>query len=215
VPFNEISDLPLEVRAQQAIGKSIALICRTDSLLRRLDNETFLIAGEDGVKVLQRNGESVLNWVVDAALQITKASKANFQIFDSSRQALQIVAQAGFDRPFLDYFDCVYEEGSACATALKSRGRVIIEDVTASNVFHPDALEIMLDAKVRAVQSTPLIGRSGAVLGMLSTHWNKPCRPGLGSLALLDLLAGTVANWLERSDYAHSNGNRLRPMLTV
>ena len=54
----------------------------------------------------------------------------------------------------------------------------------------------MLD--VRAVQSTPLISSSGAVSGMVSTHFGCPHKPSDRECRILDLLARQVADFLER-----------------
>ena len=73
---------------------------------------------------------SPLKWVVKAALQITGATMGNLQLVDPASGALRIAAQYGFRKPFLDFFQCVHENQAACGAALRSRGRVIVEDVT-------------------------------------------------------------------------------------
>jgi hypothetical protein len=35
-------------------------------------------------------------------------------------------------------------------------------------------LELCLQTGIRAVQTTPLFSRSGALLGVFSTHWREP-----------------------------------------
>jgi two-component sensor histidine kinase len=57
---------------------------------------------------------------------------------------------------------------------------------------------VLLDAGVRAVQSTPLIDSKGEVLGMISTHFKMPHRPSERELHLLDVLAGQAAMYLQR-----------------
>jgi len=57
---------------------------------------------------------------------------------------------------------------------------------------------IRADAGVRAVQSTPLIGSSGCILGIISTHRHAPWRPSDRHLRLLDLLARNGAGWIEQ-----------------
>jgi len=79
--------------------------------------------------------------------------------------------------------------------------RVVVEDVTQ----HPEfvgkpALDVLLGAGVRAVQSTPLCARSGRLLGMLSTHSRTQRRPPERDLRLLDLLARQLADLVERSE---------------
>src|SRR4029453_11345685 len=57
---------------------------------------------------------------------------------------------------------------------------------------------IAASAGFRAVQSTPLFGRNGAPLGMLSTHFRRPHRPTLRELNLTDLYARQAAEMIER-----------------
>ncbi len=49
-----------------------------------------------------------------------------------------------------------------------------------------------------AAQSTPLITRSGHLIGMISTHWNIVHEPSERELNLLDVLARQAADLLER-----------------
>src|SRR5262249_31428666 len=66
------------------------------------------------------------------------------------------------------------------------------------------ALEVLLQAGVRAVQSTPLISSAGHLLGMLSTHFGQPHRPGERELRLVDLLARQASDILERKQAEQS-----------
>ena len=154
---------------------------------------------QDDPHFLRRYLHSMLMTMVDSAIQITGADMANLQLFDPASAALCIEAQRGFSQPFLEFFGRVNDEHAACGTAFKSRKRVIVEDVSESTIFlGMPALEVMLDAGARAVQSTPLVGSSGCVLGMISTHWNRPWRPCNRHLLQLDLLARNVARWIEQ-----------------
>src|SRR5262249_31765944 len=65
------------------------------------------------------------------------------------------------------------ESGSACGRALRTRETVCIEDVTQDSDFAPHH-EIAAQAGFRAVQSEPLIGRGGQLVGVLSIHFRKP-----------------------------------------
>jgi len=90
---------------------------------------------------------------------------------------LEIRAQCGFHDEFLNYFERVkFGDGCACARALERRESIIIADVTRDPVFRP-CLAIMQNAGVRAVQSTPLVSRYGAFVGVLSTHFADVHRP--------------------------------------
>ena len=97
--------------------------------------------------------------------------------------------------------------------------RVVIEDVTKSEIFAgTPALDVLLAAGVRGVQSTPLVGRSGALVGMLSTHYRIPKRPANRDLALLDLLARQAADGIERIQIEEARleaANRSQQLLNV
>jgi hypothetical protein len=45
-------------------------------------------------------------------------------------------------------------------------------------------------SNIRAVQSTPLVSRSGQLLGMISTHWREPHQPTERALLRLDITNG-------------------------
>lgn len=155
---------------------------------------------------LVQTGEaaSLLLEIVDAAIAIAAADMGNIQMFDRGRGpgALKIVAQRGFEKPFLEYFNAVQHGHAACGTALQSGQRVVVEDVATSPVFvGTPALDVLLGAGVRAVVSTPLFSRSGQIVGMLSTHYRRLCRPAEQELKAIDLLARQAADWIERTQH--------------
>ena len=132
---------------------------------------------------------------LDAALRTTGAERGNVQLLHP--EGLRIVEQRGFERPFLDFFACVHNEGS-CGASLKDGRRVVVPDVRADPIFTGDAIaEIMAQANVRSVQSTPLIGVSGKVLGVLNTHREEKGEPSTDELHALDDIATRTAHWLE------------------
>jgi PAS domain S-box-containing protein len=88
-------------------------------------------------------------------------------------------------------------EGAGGA-ALEDGERVIIEDMAQSPAL-TDALEMQHWVGVRAMQSTPLMSRSGKPVGLLSTHYKKPHRADERALRLLDLLARQAADLIEHA----------------
>lgn len=140
-----------------------------------------------------------LDEVLQAAIAVTGADKGNIQLVDGSG-ALRIAVQSGFDESFLNYFASVRpEDHAACGAALQSATRVIVEDVTQSNIFAGQpSLKVLLDAEVHAVQSTPLVCRDGRLLGMLNNHFGRAHRPSELELRYLDLLARMAADVIER-----------------
>ncbi|HEY0728931.1 MAG TPA: GAF domain-containing protein [Pyrinomonadaceae bacterium] len=140
-----------------------------------------------------------LDAVLDAAIAVTGADKGNIQLVDESG-ALRIAAQSGFDESFLNYFASVGpEDHAACGAAMQSGTRVIVEDVTQSKIFTGQpSLQVLLEAEVHAVQSTPLVCRDGRLLGMLNNHFGHVHRPSELELRYLDLLARMAADVIER-----------------
>jgi two-component sensor histidine kinase/CHASE1-domain containing sensor protein len=151
-------------------------------------------------RLVREGGEisKCLNEVVDTAIAISGADKGNVQLRDVGG-ALTIAAQRGFDAPFLTFFEHVRDDASACAAAMHSCERVIVEDVMTSDIFSGQpSQQVLIDAGVLAVISTPLKSSRENLLGMVSTHFAEPHRPTERELNLLDLLARQTADYLER-----------------
>jgi signal transduction histidine kinase/CheY-like chemotaxis protein len=144
--------------------------------------------------------EPVLMEIVDAAIALSGADFGNIQLLDPESSDLRIAAQRGFPGWWAEFWDRVSRGRGVCGTALERGERVIVEDVEQSPIFigKPE-LEIQRRAGVRAVQSTPLVSRSGRFLGMFSTHWREPGGPDERALRLLDLLARHAADITERA----------------
>jgi PAS domain S-box-containing protein len=146
------------------------------------------------------NLEAVLGEIIDAAISISGADFGNIQIIDSKSLDLRIAAQRGFPKWWLDFWNNAAKGQGACGTALEHGERVIVEDVEQSSIFiGTEALDVQLRAGVRAVQSTPLVSRSGMPLGMFSTYGKTPGRPDERTLRLLDLLGRQAADIIERA----------------
>ena len=170
-------------QTEAALRQSLADLTRMQELSTRL-----LQAGDFPL---------LLNDVLDAAIEITGAQMGNIQLLEGD--VLRITAQRGFDRPFLEFFASVHHAQAACGAALQRRERVIVDDVANSPIFvGTPALAVMIAAGARAVQSTPLVSRSGRVLGMFSTHYQRaPQQPTERALRLLDILGRQAADLIE------------------
>jgi len=146
---------------------------------------------------------TLLSGILGAVIEGTGADMGNIQTYDRETGSLHIQVHRGFQERFLEFFDSVDAGHATCGTALKSKGRVIVPDIANSSIFAGTRiLEVMLDAGIRAVQSTPLIGKSGDVWGMLSTHYRRVTEPGKKDLGLIDYFAGWAAEILEAEHYA-------------
>ena len=149
------------------------------------------------LSVTEGDLERILCEIVDTAIALTGADFGNIQLVDPVSLALRIVAQRGFQQSWVDFWNNLPEGQGSCGVSLKQGERVIVENVEQTPILGGATLEMLLKAGVRAVQSTPLVSRSGKPLGMFSTHYRKPQRPDEATLRLLDLLARQAADIIE------------------
>ncbi|HEU4873878.1 MAG TPA: ATP-binding protein [Pyrinomonadaceae bacterium] len=142
---------------------------------------------------------SCLEEVLKVAIDITGADKGNIQLLDNNTDTLRLATQSGFEEPFVEFFECVATGDTACGVALLTKQRVIVEDITESEIYAGrPSLEAMREADILAVQSLPLMSSLGKVLGIISTHFCNVHRPSEQELRLMDLLARQTADYLER-----------------
>jgi len=141
---------------------------------------------------------TALTEVLDAAISLTRAAMGNIQLLNPATGTLRIAVQRGFRQPFLDFFACVDDGQAACGTALQRAERIVVEEVAESAIFAgTPALDVLLDAGARAVQSTPIFDGSGRVRAMLSTHYGEPRRLKADDLQVLDSLARRTAEVID------------------
>jgi PAS domain S-box-containing protein len=144
--------------------------------------------------------EQVLAGILDAAMWMTGAPMGALQRYDEQAARLDPVAHRGLSGACVEFFARVgHGDAAACGTALVTRERVIVEDVRTSPIFAGQpSLQVLLDAGIRAIETTPLLGSTGAVLGMLSTMHAEPHRSNERDRHLLDVLARQASDYLER-----------------
>ena len=173
---------------------------RTAAPVWELEALTRLHVVRDRCLRAGREFESCLGGILEAAMFFTAADKGTLQLLDPHTGCLVIRVQHGFHQPFLDFFSFVRGSAdAACGAAVSDGTRVIVEDVATDDRFagRPAGV-ILLNEDVHAVLSTPLVSRSGRVLGVVSTHFNRPTRPGPRELRFMDVLVRQAADFVER-----------------
>lgn len=161
--------------------------------MRRL-NEIGALCAKEGNDIA-----GCLRDVLNVAIEIGSAEKGNIQLLDRESGVLKLSAQSGFDDSFIDFFESVNGDDTACGVALRTGQRVIVEDITNSEIYAgKHSLDAMREADVLAVQSLPLLSSTGNVLGIISVYFVHAHRPSEQELRLLDLLARQTADYLER-----------------
>jgi PAS domain S-box-containing protein len=189
--FGTCTDIDDTKQAQEALRQSEQrLAAELEAMTRLHALSTRLLSADDL--------GTALDDVLENAIVTSGADFGNIQLYNPQAGALEIVAQRGFRQDFLDHFQTVrVEGGSACAQAMQSGERIIIEDVDLDPAYEPHR-QVAAAAGYRAVQSTPLKSRDGSILGMLSTHFRLPQRVSDRDQRLLDLYARHAADLIGR-----------------
>ena len=141
----------------------------------------------------------VLDTLLEEALEIAGTANADLQLVDPALNILVLERQRGFSEEFQDFFAHVGDEGTACAAARRSGVRVSVADVASDPIFDGHASrEVILGSGTRAVQSTPVLGRTGHCVGIISTHFGRAGRRlSAAEESAMDALTTETAGWLK------------------
>lgn len=165
--------------------------------------ETKLLQGISAALVQHDRVEDLYGKIMDAAVTLMRSDYASMQMLypeRGSRGELHLLAFRGFTPEAAKFWEWVRADSeSTCGIALRTGRRVIMPDVEKCD-FMPSSEDraMYLKTGIRAVQSTPLLSRTGRLVGMLSTHWRAPHHPSERDLRLLDILAPQAAYLIER-----------------
>jgi two-component system CheB/CheR fusion protein len=144
--------------------------------------------------IQEGNVETLYRQILDAALALMRADAGSMQMADAGRDDLRLLTWQGLHPESAAFWQRVDEDsGSCCGEVLRAGARVVVPDTETCDFMAgtPD-LEAYRRSGIRAVQATPLISRSGRLLGVLSTHWRQPHEPTERDLGLFDVLASTT-----------------------
>lgn len=140
--------------------------------------------------------------IVEAAVAIMASDMASIQMLFPERGQggeLRLLASHGFDPDAAKFWEWVRADSpSSCGAALRSGERVVVADVEKCRFMAgTEGRSAYLQAGIHAAQSTPLLSRTGHLLGMISTHWRNPHTPTEQELRQFDVLARQAADLLE------------------
>jgi len=165
----------------------------TDASLRLQEISTLLI--QEG------NLDALYERVLDAAIGLMSADMGTMQKYDpESGELLLLSAKGEFHPEAAAYWERVNRtSATTCGMALSLGRRVIVPDIETCDFMAGTAdLDALRRSSIRAAQSTPLVSRSGQLLGMISTHCREPHQPTERTLRSLDVLARQAADLIER-----------------
>ena len=153
--------------------------------------------------ISENDVQSLYGQIVHAAVGIMGSDFASMQMFCPERGEggeLRLLASHGFSEQAQAFWEWVdVSTASSCGAALRSRERIIVPDIEQC-AFLADTSNLVAyrEAAIRSMQTTPLLSRSGKLVGMISTHWHALHVSPERDLRLLDILARQAADVLER-----------------
>jgi len=142
--------------------------------------------------------QPILEEVLRAAARGERADRGLLHVAGPDRGGLEVAAAVGFDSGILASVPHLRAGGGSSGAAFQERRPVIVEDTEADPFFAPWREEARR-AGYRAVHSTPLVTRSGAVAGVLSVYLPDPGRPSERDLRRVDLCARQAADFIENA----------------
>ncbi len=139
--------------------------------------------------------------IVQAACSLMRSEFASLQMLAPDGSSLRLLSNVGLDDESAEYWNVVScETNSSCAVAFREAKRswlsLTSDDKDEPGVRH---FHYYRQLGIKLLQSTPLVSRSGQLVGMISTHWREETEPSEDRLRALDVLARQAADLIERA----------------
>ena len=177
-----------------------------ESLRRRQENDATELETLQHVatQITVHGMESLYEQILDTAVAILDADLVSIQMIQSepgTKAKLKLLGHRGFTPQAAKRWEWIsLDSRTTCGEALRTGRRVIVPDVKLCDFMAgSEDLEAFLDAGIHGAQTLPLVSRSGALLGMITTYWRGPHEMSEGELHALDILARLAADVIERS----------------
>ena len=167
--------------------------------------DTKLLHSISAQLIYDESVESLYDRILAGAVSIMRSDFASMQMLDHERGRggeLRLLAFRGFTPEAAAFWEWVGVDsaGSTCGAALRTGKRVIAVDIEKCDFMKgSEDREMFLQTGIHACQTTPLLSRSGRILGMISTHWRQPHEPSERDLRVFDILARQAADLIERN----------------
>ncbi len=136
--------------------------------------------------------------ILVTALNLMTADNASIHLYDERGHSLKLIAAENLNSDRTQHREYIKEDsGSVYNDAIHSRKRIVISDVELADC-EEDELEYFRKTGIRSLQSTPLIGRSGRFLGLLSTYWSTSHKAELEDFKYFDVLISQIGDLIEK-----------------
>ena len=142
--------------------------------------------------------DSVLNEVLQAAISMQGTDRGMLSLRDPQGDGLVLKASCGLDEDFIKAVARVPVGWGACGMCYQQRRRIVVEDVFTDPLVESYRTVARQDG-FYAVHSTPLITRSGNIIGVISALFTQLHRPSEREMRLMDLYARMAADFIENA----------------
>jgi two-component system CheB/CheR fusion protein len=208
VIFTDITD---RRRASEIVRESEARLAADLAGMQRLYDLHARIATESDLR-------TALDALLEAACDFTHTDRGCIQLVSADGSRVEMFAHRGYDDTTSPFVNCFRHRGFVQGyDAARVERRVIIEDTRVfPGLAGTEAGAAAQAENLLAAQSTLMVSRKGEALGVLSTHFSRPHRPSEDELRLVDLIAWTGADFVERHRAAEAvrhSEERLRLVL--
>jgi len=182
----------------------ITALRESQKLLARELEDVRLLQQISAQLIHQNDAQTLYEKILDAAVGIMRADFASIQMLHPDRGQsgqLRLLAYRGYTRKSAAAWEWIGDDHATttCGMALRSGKRCTVPDVeTCDWMAGTKDLALYRQTGIRSLQSTPLVSRSGATLGMISTCWKQVHEASERDLRLLDVLARQAADIMER-----------------
>ena len=173
------------------------------SLVERITEEladSKLLQQVSSRLIEEENIEKLYGQIIEVAKAIMHSDAVIMQEYVPEKKSLYLLASEGFNPNTINAYKWInMQDKTSCAIAMKEHKHIIIPDVESCDFLDgADVLEVYRMSNIRSVQSTPLISRSGEIVGMISNYWKKVHQPSERDFAMLEVITRQAADLLER-----------------
>lgn len=203
--ISPIRDRAGRIVAASKIGRDITARKRSNQALVELNDELAVQLADLGrlheMSVRLSKTVELQPILIEALRTVTALENTELglvSLCDAERNRLEVAASLGFDEDGLQGIGRISAEQDAFGACLRERQRIVVEDVLTDPAFKPFR-DVARRAGFRAVHSSPLITRSGEVVGVLTTFFTRPHRPSDRETRLVDLCVRQAVDFIENA----------------
>jgi PAS domain S-box-containing protein len=186
-----IRDSTGRVIGASKVARDVTSRKRDEAALRRLQEMALGLSST-------REVGPILEETVRAAAMLQETDLGILSVVDEASELLHVGAVLGFAPDSLQAAQVIRAEHGSCARSLVERKRVIVQEVEQES-FAQGYRDAARQSGFRAEHSTPLISRSGKVIGVLSLYFRQPRLPTEREISLIDLCARQAVDFIENA----------------